>query len=384
MKRNSILIFLSALLIWVSMYVYVPVLPTYATSLGASHSMVGLISGVYGALPVFLCALLGFVAGSHDRAFLVVGFAIASLSALIFLLNRTVSGLLIGRAVAAAASSWWVVIAAAYSKYQPEDREVRAQGVLNFGSNFGKMIACALCMAVAKTLGMPAIFMISLGAGLLGVALTLGVREPENASRVPRREKLSSQARLFRNPDILRFSLLTAVSQMLSFAVPVTFTPLAAAALGADETVLSLLQMVYVLAVAVSCLFVGSRAYRRIGGIATLSASFLLGAASCVPVFYANLPLIFCMQILSGACYGVTLAALSGFVVRSASPSQRTAALGVFESLYSIGIFFGPALAGFLEDALSFSGAYWAFFGLALAGAALCPALIPRKYNRMG
>lgn len=368
------------------MYVYVPILPAYAESLGATYQDIGLIAGVYGVLPIFICIPLGYFSGrvDRDRAFMVSGFALVTLSGLMFWITESETWLIAARAVAAAGSAWWVIISTAYAKYQPEDKEVKAQGVITAGSDVGKMIGCLFCMFMVDALGYKSTFVVATISGAIGLVAMFGIKDhPNHKSDIHKDVTMRSTFALFKNRDLLKFSLLATITQMVSFAIPLTFTPIMAARIHATNMELSMIQLVYVAAVTVTCLFVGTKPYEKIGGIPCLAISFAIGAVSCVPLFYATMPLIYLMQILSGCCYGITLSALAGFVIRDVQPEQRNGAMGVFQTIYSIGVFAGPTLTGWLQEALTLDGGYWVFVALCVIATILCPVLIPQRYNRL-
>lgn len=385
-KRNSSLILLGAILIWVSMYVYVPILPAYAGQLGASYSTIGLISGVYGVLPIFICIPLGYFSGrmNRDRIFMVSGFALVTLSGAMFWFTNSEIWLIAARAVAAAGSAWWVIISSAYAKYLPEDKEVKGQGVITAGSDVGKMIGCVFCMFLADAAGYKSTFAVATISGAIGMIAMFAIKDAKSSQNAIHTDvTMKSTFQLFKNVDLIKFSILATITQMVSFAIPITFTPIMAQRIYASNMDLSLIQLVYVAVVMVTCLFVGTKPYEKLGGIPSLTISFLLGAVSCVPLFYGNMPMIYLMMVLSGACYGVTLSALAGFVIRAVEPDQRNGAMGVFQTIYSVGVFLGPTLTGGLQATLTLDGGYWVFVGICLLGAILCPLIIPRKYNHM-
>ena len=386
MKRNAILLFLAGAMIWVSMYVYVPVLPAYAKTLGATESAIGLISGMYGLLPIFLCIVLGYLAGrlGRDKLLLIAGMVIVIVSGLVFLLTNNVAGLFVARAISAAGSAWWVIFCSTYAKFVPEDQEVKGQGQISFSANLGKMIGCVCCIFASQGLAYKRNFVVAIVAGAVGVIFLALMGGHKGRSGVhAERLSIKEEFALMKNKDIIFFGILGLLSQMISFAVPTTFTPVAAQKIGADSTDLSLIQLVYVTVVGFTSLIAGTKFYEKVGGIRMLAFSFILGAISCVPQFYEQMWLIYVMQILSGYCYGVSLAALSGFVVSGVPKLDRSGALGVFQSIYSIGIFVGPTLTGVLMEKFSFSFAYWFFAGVSVLAAVLCPLMVPKKYAHM-
>lgn len=381
-RCNARLLNLSALLMWFSMYAYVPILPAYAGSLGATAEVIGIIGGVYGILQIALRICLGYISDrlGKDRLLLTVGFSLMVVSALMFLLGRTVPWVIAARTTAGAAAAWWVIVSASYAKYQEEDQQVKGQALLSFSANAGKVLAALSCAVFAQMFGYVAAFVVSLMTGIVAVCLIFGLRDPwaETIEKSPIHLR-----QLFSNKDLLVFCILALISQMLSFAVPSTFTSVAAERIGADNMQLGLLQVVYFAAVSLTSLICGTAIYRKVGGIRVLSLSFLLGAVSCIPAFYATLPSIYLMNILSGTCYGITLAALAGFVIRAVSPHERGSATGIFQSIYAVGIFLGPVVAGIMIENISFDSAYWLFVLLCVGCAIACPVFIPKKYGTM-
>ena len=145
-----------------------------------------------------------------------------------------------------------------------------------------------------------------------------------------------------------------------------------------------MITVVYFGATAAFSFFVGSKVYKKIGGVNCLAISFIVGAVSCVPQFYhINIGMIYFMQVLSGVCYGIGSSALAGLVIRAVTPENKGGATGIFQSIYGVGILLGPLLAGILTDAMSFDFAYMVFFVICLVTALLCKVCINKKFESM-
>jgi MFS family permease len=168
---------------------------------------------------------------------------------------------------------------------------------------------------------------------------------------------------------------------VLCFAAPTLFTMVAAQDLGASSFELGMLTMIFFLATGIISLFVGTRMYRKIGGINALAIAFLISAVSLVPAFYhINLTVIFLMQIIAGVSFGITSSAFAGIVIRAVRPDQRGGATGIYQSVYGIGIFIGPVITGAIVEAVSFDMSYWFLLVLSVVSALLCWLFIPKKY----
>ena len=140
MKRNIVIINLVAAFLWMSMYSYVPTLPAYATSLGATAAVVGAIGGAYGVMQIALRVPLGIISDKigKDKFLLLIGFVILAVSGLMFIVAKDTFWVMMARGVGGAAAAWWVVICASYSKYNEEDKQVKAQGLLECIVQYGQ------------------------------------------------------------------------------------------------------------------------------------------------------------------------------------------------------------------------------------------------------
>ncbi|MEG0703541.1 MAG: MFS transporter, partial [Christensenella sp.] len=385
LKRNAIIINLVAAFLWMSMYSYVPTLPAYAMSLGATAAVVGAIGGAYGVMQIVLRVPLGIVSDKigKDKLLLLVGFVILGVSALMFIFAKDNFWVLIARGVGGASAAWWVVICASYAKYNDEDKQVKAQGVLNASSNMGKVVAALAGGLLAQAFGLHAPFYFAFVAAIIGIGVILLFKTPKQTQKIipPSGKELAA---LLKNKHLLIFSVLAIFSQLLCFALPSYFTSVAAKNLGADSAQLGLLMVVYFLVTSAASLFVGTKLYKKIGGIKCIAISFAIGAFSCLPMFYhMNLAAVYVMQGLSGICYGITCGALAGFVIKAVEPSQRSTATGILQSIFAIGIFLGPVIVGGVIEWVSFDAAFWVICILTAIAAVLSLLLIPREYDKM-
>lgn len=367
------------------MYSYVPTLPAYAESLGATAAMIGAIGGAYGVMQIVLRVPLGILSDKigRDKLLLLAGFVILAVSGLMFIVVKDTFWVMMARGVGGAAAAWWVVISASYAKYNDEEKQVKAQGILNASSNMGKVVAALAGGLLAQAFGLHAPFYFAFLVALVGIGCILLFKTPKETQKItpPSGRELAA---LMKNKHLLGFSVLAAFSQLLCFAMPSYFTSVAAQNLGADSAELGMLMVVYFLATSVASLFVGTKLYKKIGGSKCVAISFAIGAFSCIPMFYhIDLAAIYVMQALSGVCYGITCGALAGFVIKAVEPRYRSTATGILQSIFAIGIFLGPVIVGNVIEAASIDAAYWVILGLTAVAAVLSLFLIPREYDRM-
>ena len=81
-RRSTRFFLLGIVLYWMGLYVYVPILPVYAQSMGASLSLVGLIVASYGVVQLLLRIPLGVASDwlGRRKPFVLAGFIVLVIS----------------------------------------------------------------------------------------------------------------------------------------------------------------------------------------------------------------------------------------------------------------------------------------------------------------
>lgn len=389
MRRNILVLNWLAAFFWMAMYAYMPNLPVYAQSLGADAVTLGVIGGVYGAAQILLRVPLGIRTDrtGRSRRMLIAGSAVLALSCAILIAAWDTRGIIMGRLVAGAAAAWWVVLTTAYADCHTEEGQMRAQGILSASSNAGKVAAAVAGGLIAQYFGVHSVFIFSFFVAVVCVVLSAGLVE---LPKQPQQKCFRDLVPLLKNRELMIICGIGAVTQMIAFAGPTYFTSIAAYNLQATGFDIGMLLLVFFLSTSAASLFVGSKAYNRIGGVNMLAISFLVSAVSCLPFFYhISLAFVYGVQVAAGLGYGISSAATAGLLIRSTAPKQRGTANGIFQSVYGIGILFGPVLVGSITKTVSggqanwSDPAYWVLAAVCGAAALLSWLLIPKKYAAM-
>ncbi len=389
MRKNIIIMNLLVAFFWMTMYSYVPNLPVYSQSLGADAVALGIIGGVYGVAQIILRIPIGVTSDQtgKNKRMLMIGCGVLAASCAILIAAQDTNIIVLGRLVAGAAAAWWVVLSATYADYHSDENQVRAQGVLSASASGGKVVAAIAGGLIAQFFNIHAIFIFSFVLALVCIVLSARLTD---LPKKPQQKSFRDLVPLLKNKDLMILSAIGILPQLICFAAPTYFTAIAAHNLHADGFEIGMLNMAFFLATGLISLFVGSRLYKKLGGVNALAVAFMIGAVSCFPVFYhINIQMIFLMQVIAGISYGITGSATAGLVIRCVTPEQRGAATGIYQSVYGVGIFLGPVLVGNITKAASGGGAnwsdaaYWVLAAISVATAVGCWLLIPKKYAAM-
>ncbi|MFO8060045.1 MAG: MFS transporter [Bacillota bacterium] len=354
-------------LYWFSLYAFVPTLPGYAHSLGASHGMVGLILGSYGFTQMLLRIPLGILSDTINRRkpFVVAGLVLAVVSALGMRLFPSPGSLLAFRALTGAAAATWVAYAVLFSSYFPPQDAPRAIGYISAFNAVGQMTAMMAGGAAAHHFGRAAPFTVAMAGGVIGLLLCAGVRE-KRMERNPLR--LSEFAAVGKDAGLLLVSSLAVLLQLITFATVYGFTPVAAENIGAGDFELGLLTTLSTLPRIPAAALSGAVFSRHFGDRRTITWAFAVLASSCAVIpLVRTLPLLYVTQVLGGFAGGVIFPLLMGLSIKTVPEHKRATTMGFFQAIYGVGMFVGPVFVGYVSEVFSLA---WGFWAVGLVGAA--------------
>ena len=334
---------------WMSLYLYVPTLPTYAESKTDSLALVGFVIAQYGIWQAFIRFPLGIASDwvGRRKPFIIGGFALAGMGALIMGTANGIDGLAIGRAISGLAAGTWVVLVVGFSSLFPPREAVRASALLTFIGSAGRMLATGVTGWLNGLGGYSLAFFVAAGAAALAILITLLTQKQR---RPPKPPSLKGIIRLSLRRDVLLPALIAAASQYANWATTFSFTPILAKGLGATDVALSLLTSANI-GVVIAGNLAAATISRRIGARWMAVIAFALMAVGITGITLAPaLPLLFLAQFCIGLAQGSSYPVLMGLSIQSVDEEQRATAMGLHQAVYAIGMFTGPWLSGLLAD----------------------------------
>jgi len=351
-RRRMIALYVTAVfLYWVALYLYVPTLPTYAQSKSGNLALVGVVLSQYGLWQAIIRLPLGIVSDwlGWRKPFVVAGFVLVGLGALIMGLAGDVNGLIVGRAITGLAAGTWVPLVVVFSSLFPPHEAVRASALLTFAGSVGRVLATGVTGSLNELGGYSLAFFLAAGAAVLAILVISPTRELRHPSQRP---SMKGIGRLVSRRDVLLPAVLAAVSQYANWAATFSFTPILARQLGGTDTTQSMLVSMHIGVVTLGNL-VATAIVNRIGARRLVTLSFVLASAGLGGAALASsLSLLFVAQVCIGLSQGTVYPVLMGMSIRHVADAERTTAMGLHQAVYAIGMFGGPWLSGILADAV--------------------------------
>lgn len=371
-------IVMMAVVFWLSLSIYLPILPAHVERLGGSLAQVGMVIAAYGLTQFLLRLPMGILSDylGRRRVFVVAGFVASAASGLGLFLARTPDELTIYRGLAGVSATAWVAFIPLLASAWPSEQVTRAMGMAMFAASMGMVIGTLMGGLMAGQLGWESTFLAGgmLGAAGIGASLLL----PDAATRgtPPRREL----GRHLTRRALVVPAALTALGQYLAQATAYGFTISHAVRIGATEVELGLLGIAASLPSGLIALTAGGRWSLRLGEHRIVIGGFVVSAAftALIPWIH-DVAWLMAIQAIAAFARGLIMPVLMGAALASVPTAYRAGAMGVYQSVYAFGMFLGPLASGFIGNTWGLPAIFWCGGAEALLAAALAAWLMPRR-----
>ena len=328
---------------------------------GDDLSAIGMAMGVYGLVQAVLQIPFGMAADRFGRKRVIyLGLALLALGSIVGATATSVGGLALGRALQGGGA----ISAAVTALLADQTRDaVRTKGTALVGASIGLMFALSLVLGplLSGWGGLSAIFGVTLLLAVCGVAIVRFWTPPEPSLPMAGQAKHSLWGLLV-HPDLIRlnFGVFALYAVQLASWVAIPALLIQAGVASADHG------WIYLPAVLLSFVVMGVTLFpmERRG----LLRPLFLGCILLVMVVQAGwgwlatssppLWMLAILLFLFFCGFNVLEASQPSLASRLAPTGSRGAALGVYNTLQSLGIFAGGAMGGLLLKSVGASGVF--------------------------
>ena len=376
-RKHIILFSIVTFFFWASLYLYIPILPVYAQSIGASLSMVGIIVAAY-AIPQMLFRIpIGVLFDIITRRkFLIAGgIMMSSVGAMGLCLAPSALLLFFARGITGIGAAAWVTFTVYFAAYYPQKSIRRAIGIINFVQGTALVTATYCGGVVAETHGYSFTFF---GAALLGaIALIALLATKEPFIKPIKQDFWQSFTGIAVRPLLILVSFMGILSQFANWAGLFGFIPVYGAQIGASSTDLGTIIMIALASSAVAALTVVQLAKRCGNSFTIFLGAILMGGAILIVPAIRQVSLLEVSMVIYGLGRGILATILMSLSIQAISPRQRATAMGIYQATYAVGMFLGPFVSGYVADNFGIINVFYlsALFCLIIASMAYLPII---------
>ena len=337
-------------------HLLIPVIALYASTLGASVGIIGLIIGLYSVTNTPANILFGrlidrvgyklpLIAGLIGDVLSMFLYSVSRLPihlALVRTLHGT-SGGLVGPATMSATAD-----------FSDKAQRGRAMGFYGMSLAAATLVGYGLSGVIASRLGYKVLFLF--GAMLLTIGVVLSLLLPGAGKKSNMPPETSSGAGFKKVKDLLkRRGLIVAYgsifAQYFTFGGVVTLLPLHVRGLGMEAFHIGMLLAIFAIMFIIIQLPSGAFSDRA-GRLTPTAIGLSLGIVSLVILpSAATLPLLAVVMALYGTAYGILFPSISALVADHTTPEERGLATGIFHALLTAGVAIGAPVIGWVGEA---------------------------------
>lgn len=355
---------------WISLYLYVPVLPLHARELGANLQMIGIVIAAYAIGQLLLRVPIGVGSDIIGRKPFAVGALVLSGMGAIWLgLAPNPWALFAARTLTGIAAAGWVAISVLFASYYPAGRTSRAMAVIMSVNTLSLVTATFVGGIVADYFGNLSTFYGAAGIGFAGALLLLSAPEPRIVATA--RYSFSSLLSVLRSPLLLRVAAIAITLQFVTFGVNFGFLPVHAENLGASKSEVGYITTAGLLAAVVGTVASvwiskkwGPTMAVTAAGVATLFSLLMMTVVTDLVVLGG-------LQAFNGFGRGVMNTVLISAALKSAPVALRATAMGSYQALYAVGMLLGPVVSGPVAEAFGIEMVFWAAAAATVLGGVL-------------
>ncbi len=356
-------------------HLLIPVLALYASELGASVAITGLIIGLYSLTNTPANILFGrlidrvgykvpLIAGLVGDAISMFFYSLCRMPihlALVRVLHG-ISGGLVGPAT--------MSVTADYSERAKKGRTMSFYGI---SLATATLVGYGLSGVIASRLGYDALFLF--GAIILTIGVILGFSLPSNRQRGSITIKASPGEGARKAKDLLKrkgliVSYCSIFAQYFAFGGVVTLLPLYVRTLGMEAFHVGILLAIFAI-MFITVQMPSGALSDKVGRPIPIVSGLILSAFSLVLLpSMVTFPLLALASALYGTAYGILFPSISALIADHTIPEERGMATGIFHALLTAGVAIGAPVIGWAGGAVGIE------MGLVLSSSFIVLALI--------
>jgi DHA1 family multidrug resistance protein-like MFS transporter len=364
MERRTLVILLLALFIAVlGVGIIAPIIPIYATDLGATGVTLGLMLAAFSISRGALQPVVGSLSDRHGRKrFLVAGLSIYAAMGLTYTLATSVEQLILIRLLHGVGSAMIVPIAMAYiGDLTPRGQEGKYMGMLNIALFAGISGGPILGGIFRDTIGInPAFYTMSaLTAASLGLILTLLPPQRSDREIQPTPGLLTTLRRMLHNSRVVGM-LLPRIGTTVVVIPSMGFLPILMDKLmGATGVEIGIVIAARTIVTAGLQFPFGKLADRYNKVVLILTGCLVISAGVFLMPFAADLLHLVLLSVLIGVGEALIWPTLGAIAVEEGHHYGQGSMMGVFNMAMSLGVLIGSLVAGSFMDLIGLEYAFY-------------------------
>ena len=353
---------------------------------GIEPQVMGIIMGASGLATLMIRFPLGIISDvvKSRKIFIQIALVLPIIAWPIAWLEPNAITLYLAKAADGVTAATWVLYNILFIRYFDRKEAPAAVALLALAGPIGVFLGNCISGVLIHYFANNIAFFVSCVSALLALFLTTRIRDVHDPVQAPSLKACIAGAKLqLADRSVWLIGILATIVILVPFATRDTLTPIYAEQLGARAGILTLLSNIHLVFYALAIALCSSVFYQRLGLVKTAVLGILLQVISSFGIpFTSNLYLIYLLQALAGFSFGMAFAAFMSLSVVNTTSDEQSTRMGLFQTIYSCGMFAGPVIMGVMMQHINLSSGYLFIAGLSIIAAIATPLSVRWVYSR--
>lgn len=385
-RPEARLFFLISILFFICIHSIDAFLAPMMLEQGIEPQVMGIIMGASGLATLLIRFPLGIISDvvKSRKIFIQISLLLPIFTWPLAWLEPNAVTLYLAKAADGVTAATWVLYNILFIRYFDRKEAPAAVALLALAGPVGVFIGNCIGGLLIHYFENNIAFLLSCVSGLLALALTTRISDVHDPVQAPTLQAcISGARRQLADRSVWMLGILATIVILVPFATRDTLTPIYAEKLGARAGILSLLSNIHLIFYALAIALCSAVFYRRLGVMKTAVVGIILQVLSTLGIpFTDNMYLIYTLQALAGFSFGMAFAAFMSLSVVNTTPDEQSTRMGLFQTIYSLGMFIGPVIMGVMLQHINLASGYLFIAVLSIIAAFITPLAVRWVNNR--
>ena len=353
---------------------------------GIEPQVMGIIMGASGLATLLIRFPLGIISDvvKSRKIFIQISLLLPVFTWPLAWLEPNAVTLYLAKAADGVTAATWVLYNILFIRYFDRKEAPAAVALLALAGPVGVFIGNCIGGLLIHYFENNIAFFLSCVSGLLALILTTRIQDVHDAVQAPTLKACIAGARKqLSDRSIWLIGILATIVILVPFATRDTLTPIYAEQLGGRAGILSLLSNIHLIFYALAIALCSAVFYKRLGVMKTAVIGIVLQILSTLGIpFTDNWYLIYSLQALAGFSFGMAFAAFMSLSVVNTTPDEQSTRMGLFQTIYSLGMFIGPVIMGVMLQHINLASGYLVIAALSVVAVIITPLSVRWVNNR--
>ena len=329
-----------------------PVLPIHVTNITGSLETVGFILSAYAIAQLLLRIPIGLLADRvGNKKLSLFAILLSSLGSILLMISDNANSLFLSRTLTGLAAAGWVPISILYSSYFTSENTDKSMSEIVMINSIGLLSATYAGGILAEKYDINFVFITAFIFGIISfICMSFSKETKKISSSIQRTQNPIQKLQKTINKNLIAICIVGSCLFYLTFSTIYGFIPIYLEKLGCSETIIG-----FTISFSLAASLYGAYLLPKLNNqfsypMIVCNTWLLMILTTLITPITNHIVFIIFLQFFCGIGRGIMTALLMSLVIRQSSIESKSTSMGIYQSLYSVGMFAGPLMSGIIAS----------------------------------